>query len=122
MRLRKKLFFVILAVLLVLSSCQRVPKQVVEANNEDLTSFLYNGVEYVEREYTSTDKFRPLLSDYSLADFEYNLLNREVYFIDELFIADKRDINQNYIYAYSGILGNTVYERKDFKTPKLADN
>ncbi len=119
---RKTLILIVLVVMIFTSSCSSVPKEVVKVYNEEMTSVTYNGVEYIEREYSSVDEFLPFLCDYCFVDFEYNLFNREVYFIDESFIADKRDINKNFIYAYSGIFGNSVYERKGFETPMLSGN
>ena len=121
MRLRKKLFFIILAVLLVLTSCQRVPKEVVKANNEELTSFSYNGVEYVEHVYDSDDSFRPFQCSYSLTESKRSILEKDLYSIDESFVADKRDKNLNFIYMPTLLWETSIYQRKSFIVPELKD-
>ena len=123
MKLQKRFgFYFMLAVLVFLPSCQTMKyEKVVEANNEEGTSVLYNGVEYIEREYDSTDNFRPFLCSYSLTGYENNLLKKDVYSIDESFIADKRDENLNFIYIPLLLWETVVYERKDFEVPQLKD-
>lgn len=121
-KLRKSLIIFMITVIVFLSSCQiGTPKNVVKTNSDDSTSVFYNGVEYIEHVYDFRDSFRPFLCFYSLTEYENSLFKKDVYSIDESFVADKRDENLNYIYVPLLLWEPVIYERKDFVVPELKD-
>ncbi len=111
-----------LVVIILFSSCQSsVSEDIVKSNNEEMTSVSYNGVEYIEHEYTFEDEFRPFLCSYSLTEYDNSLMDKDVYSIDESFVADKRDENLNFIYIPLLIWENSIYQRKNLVVPKLEE-
>ena len=122
MKLQKSLIAFTLTVVLFFSSCHsNVSEDIVKSNDEQRTSVSYNGVEYIECEYTSEDEFRPFLCSYSLTEYDNSLVNKYVYSIDESFVADKRDENLNFIYIPLLLWETSIYQRKSFIAPELKD-
>lgn len=113
----KKIFIVIIC-LFLLTSCSHSTKSEfgkVNEINDEIIEYNGNFYEYCSNAVTrdESDSFVPFLSNYSST--------REPVSLNDAYIIDSRDINRNFVYFDSGILGSLVYKKVGFTAPDLSE-
>lgn len=110
----KKIFILIIVCILSLSSCTTNTTNTADVQIiENDKGVICNEVQYVE--YNEISWFEPFVSDHYSGE-------RNAYDLSEEFSADEKDVNLNYIYLSSGILGGQVYQKEGTEVPHTIDD